>query len=159
MEKFYFVKSDSCEFWAQLEHDSEHGEIWRNMQGGWCPKSYCKIIKVEEFKSYDDFENSHRKEIYDYLIESDSPFGWLSPSGEFYGCNYAHHQDVAIFYFGKEDELELEKEGFVKVFADFSCGSSGMGLPVYAQSKMTEQQRESGLKITMLVVQCIFKGE
>ncbi len=43
--------------------------------------------------------------------------GWLSPDGEFYGCKYSEHADLAECYIGKT-ERELEILGWVKIYYD-----------------------------------------
>lgn len=72
-------------------------------------RSYKEKVKCnswEDFYKTDTYKNS--------LILKDSKFGWLSPEGDFYGCDYRDHERVAIYYFGKDEE-ELEKSGWAKI--------------------------------------------
>lgn len=125
-EKPYWVKKS----------ENQHGEIWVNFRGGWCLKQEDdEILEVVDCLDEDSFEDTHRKDLYSYLIKSDSDLGWLSPAGDFYGCDWASHSEVANLYFGKTD-LELEKEGWVKIFR-----SVDLGEPVYCQNRITLQQR------------------
>lgn len=134
--KFYKIKNyDNDEHWVK-EGLNEYGEIWINMRGGWCPKNdNDEIMAVADYPDEESFEDAYRKEIYSYLIESDSDLGWLSPEGDFYGCDWASHNDVANLYFNKTD-YDLEKEGWVKIFRSVELGE-----PVYCQSRNTLQQR------------------
>lgn len=63
----------------------------------------------------DSWENFLKTDTYrNSLILKDSKFGWLSPEGDFYGCDYRDHEKVAIYYFGKDEE-ELEESGWAKI--------------------------------------------
>lgn len=68
---------------------------------------YDKVVEAEDWDHLD----------YSYLIKPDSEFGWISPNGDWYGCNYRDHVPVAEFYL-KKSERELEKSGWVKVYFD-----------------------------------------
>lgn len=63
----------------------------------------------------DSWETFMKTDIYrNSLILKDSKFGWLSPEGDFYGCDYRDHEKVATYYFGKDEE-ELEESGWAKI--------------------------------------------
>lgn len=129
--KNYITKS----YWV-TEGLNHHGEIWINMSGGWSMKEKeDEILEIVDFPDKDSFEDAYRKEIYSYLIKPDSDLGWLSPEGDFYGCDWADHNMVANLYFNKTD-LELEKEGWVKIFRSVELGE-----PVYCQNRLSTQQR------------------
>ena len=40
--------------------------------------------------------------------------GWLSPKGEFYGCDYRSHDSLARYVLHKET-YQLEREGYIKI--------------------------------------------
>ena len=132
---FYKVSNGQYEFWALEGYKPNYGEVWYNMRGGWQPKAGTTILAQEQVKNKDEFIDRHRKEIFDYLIEKDSDFGWLAPNGEFYGCAWANHERLAEDYFG-EEEGQLERKGWIRVFRSFE-----LGIPVYCQSKVSPQQR------------------
>lgn len=111
-------------------------KTWINWVGGWCFQNDDDEILDSVDMSREQFENTYRKELYDYLLEADSDLGWLAPDGNFYGCDWAHHVEFAELYLGK-GELELEKAGWVKVFR-----SVELGIPVYCQSIITLAQRD-----------------
>lgn len=48
------------------------------------------------------------------LIKNDSKYGWISPTGEFFGCTVADHRLVAEKVFNTT-EVGLENKGYVKV--------------------------------------------
>ena len=122
-------------YWAKVGYN-KYGEIWINMHGGWCCKNEKdEILAVADFPDEDSFVEYHRKDIYSYLIKEDSDLGWLSPEGDFYGCDWAAHEEVANLYFNKSD-LELEKEGWIKIFRSIELGE-----PVYCQHRTSLQQR------------------
>ena len=121
----------------ELERDDRYGWIYRNFNGGWCTKESIEIVESGIFTgTKEQFIEMHRKEVYAFLIEKDSPYGWLSPYCEWYPCGYTHHQDVANDYLGYEEE-ELEKRGWVKVFKEYNSGKA-----VYSQYNANEKQLE-----------------
>ncbi|MBQ3836172.1 MAG: hypothetical protein II814_03485 [Treponema sp.] len=111
-------------------------KTWVNWAGGFCFQDENDEIIAKVDMSEEQFENTYRKELYEYLLEPGSDLGWLAPDGTFYGCDWAHHVEFAECYLGKE-ELELEKSGWVKIFRSFELGE-----PVYCQSKLTSAQRD-----------------
>ncbi len=134
-----FYKIKNCHknpYWA-TESENEYGLIWVNMNNGWCLQNENdEILEVTDYPDQDSFIDSHREEIYSYLIKPNSDLGWLDPNGKFYGCDWASHEMVAVEYFGQKDSCELEAKGWVKVF-----GSVENGAPVYSQHRVTEYQR------------------
>lgn len=80
-----------------------------NGSGGW----NCHIPGPEEIVEANSWEDLD----WSYLLDPDSPIGWVSPSGEFYGCDYRGHEDVA-YYILHSSERELEVKGWVKIFMD-----------------------------------------
>ena len=65
--------------------------------------------KIVEADSYDDLD-------YSYLLDSNSPIGWIAPDGRFYGCHSTDHALVARHIL-KSSEEELESKGWIKVFS------------------------------------------
>ena len=124
-------------YWVTEGFHEKYGETWVNINGGWCPKQESdEILAMADFNTKEQFIDYYRQEIYSYLIEPDSDLGWLSPDGRFYGCDWTKHSTVASEYFGKDD-LELEKEGWVKIFRSVDSGE-----PVYCQNRLTFGQRD-----------------
>lgn len=81
-----------------------------NPAGGYhlyVPSPDDKIVEAESF-----FDLDHS-----YLLDSDSEYGWISPEGQFYGCDYHCHEDVAQYIFGVPSN-ELEEMGWVKIYSD-----------------------------------------
>ena len=80
----------------------------------------------------------------DILIKPNASLGWISPSGEFFGCDYRDHEKVAEYVLNSS-ERELEKQGWVKIY---SCD----GLQWYHENlRPTEEQkrvlREKGFEL------------
>lgn len=120
MEHFYKVKNKTTGNIGYLFDDfhPEYGEIFRNFSGGWSMKSSFEVVEDLGEQDKDTFINIHRKEIFSYLIEEESPYGWLSPSCVWYPCDFRQHEEVAVFYFDSDTE-ELEERGWLKIFRDF----------------------------------------
>ena len=113
-------------------------EVWYNFNGGWCFKDGTEIVESGIFiGSKEDFIDLNRKEIFSHLIKKSSKYGWLSPHCEWFPCDYTHHEELAIEYFGKKDESELEEEGWIKVYKDPSTGK-----PCYWSINANTNQKE-----------------
>jgi hypothetical protein len=106
------------------------------MSGGCCPTYLADELESVEFPDEEDFLASYRKEVYHGLLKPESPYGWLSPDGTFYGCGYTKHSELAELYFDKS-ELEMEKTGWVKVSSNYDGGSA-----FYCQLRTTLAQRD-----------------
>lgn len=71
-------------------------------------------------------------------IRDDSQMtGWVSPDGEFYGCKYSDHSDLAEYYIGKT-ERELETLGWVKIY----YSSLTQKYSYACEDRLTNKQRE-----------------
>lgn len=92
--------------WWEYNEDLERIE---NRHGGW--NSYIPTSdEVVEVDSWEDLDWS-------CLLDSDSPIGWVSPTGDFYGCDVRAHEDVAYWVL-HSSERELELKGWVKIYLD-----------------------------------------
>ena len=81
-----------------------------NMNGGrhaYHPSEEDEIVEAESWDS-----------IIKMTIRDDTEVtGWISPDGEFFGCNPRNHMRMARFFFEKEEE-ELEESGFIKIYEE-----------------------------------------
>lgn len=88
------------------------GDRWINQAGGYRPKDPADEVLEEaevidgDWQSLDWTRTSYYRETGDY--------GWLSPEGRFYACDYAEHGDLA-YYIIKKDVGEMEESGWVRV--------------------------------------------
>ena len=77
--------------------------------------------------SYDDeiFEAKNENELcmkYGYKFRNDDePTGWLSPTGEFYGCKKMNHDYLAIYLTHGKGEQLLENSGWIKLYSSFGA--------------------------------------
>ena len=100
--KFVFYNNG----WWEYNEDLERIE---NSYGGW--NSHTPTPEeIVEVSSWEDLDWS-------CLLDPDSPVGWISPSGEFYGCDCRAHEEVAYWVL-HSTERELEVKGFVKIYFD-----------------------------------------
>lgn len=83
-----------------------------------CGGGYHEADSLETYKEKiecDSWEELFKTDVYkNSLIIKDSEFGWLSPEGNFYGCDYRDHERLARYYFEKDEE-QLENEGWAKI--------------------------------------------
>lgn len=101
-------------FWEVDEDDliyAEFGDEIRlyNQLGGF---HYHKLAREDEFISVPHWDDLPWKDV---LIKPDSNLGWISPSGEFFGCDYRDHAKVAELVLNSS-ERELEARGWVKIY-------------------------------------------
>ena len=85
------------------------GDRLVNCNGGWhdyklSPYEERKESTWEEIKK--EYYLSH---IHDYQT------GWLSPDGQFYGCDYRDHNNFALYIFDCYED-ELENRGYCKIY-------------------------------------------
>lgn len=109
------------------------GDRLLNEFGGWHDYQPEEDDVIVEAKDYLDLRN---KVDFSYLIKNDSKYGWLAPDGTFYGCDSQEHNELAVLYFKKDDEEELEEEGYLKIF-------DSNGKPrtyVFSFTKITKEQ-------------------
>lgn len=115
--------------WWELD-----GDYLYNVCGGrhvFCSDELAEIIEAE---SWPDFYEKHASKIF---LKPNSPYGWLSPSGEFFGCSHTGHQDLATYFF-KSSERELEDNGYIKISAEpFGCNLQ----TYYSKDFISENQK------------------
>ena len=93
---------------------SENGKYLKNRCGGYHSYIPREDDVICEANGWDDLD-------YSYLLQPNSKYGWIDRDGKFYGCDYTHHSALAERVL-KKSERELEKLGWIKVFADFNGG-------------------------------------
>lgn len=96
------------------------GDRLYNRSGGWHHYTPSPDDVVVEAVDWDDLDYSP------YLFP-DSEYGWLSPDGQWYGCEFMDHYLIAKKVLHSSEEV-LELDGWVKAFRDcdwntqFYCG-------------------------------------
>ena len=91
------------------------------------PDRYLSFSISSETPFADDLD-------YSLLLEKDSENGWISPSGEFFGCDFFYHKMIAEMYL-HSSEYNLEEHGWIKL-------TSAAG-PLVKGFKITEEQLET----------------
>lgn len=99
------------DFWWEYDpKDSLKNATLINPMGGrnsGCDIRFCKTATAKD-RSELDWKGTHVYDNEKYLS------GWLSPNGEFYGCDYRSHDSLARYVLHKET-YELENEGYIKI--------------------------------------------
>lgn len=92
------------------------------------------LAEIIEAESWRDFYEKHASKIF---LKPNSPYGWLSPSGEFFGCSHTGHQNLATYFF-KSSERELENNGYIKISTEpFGCNLQ----TYYSRNFISENQK------------------
>lgn len=134
----YIDGTKICNGWWKISADEKYVE---NRYGGF--HDYIKYDDdiVVEANNWDDLD-------YSYLINPDSPYGWLAPDCTFIGCNYADHSAIITRVLKFYSEKEAEDKGYVKIFRDFD-GTRVFYLNAYSDEygymhlyKLTKQQKD-----------------
>lgn len=127
-----------CNGWWKISADEKYVE---NRCGGF--HDYIKYDDdiVVEANNWDDLD-------YSYLINPDSPYGWLAPDGTFIGCNYADHSAIITRVLKFYSENEAENNGYIKIFRDFN-GKRSWYMHLYIlkevstiKYRLTKQQKD-----------------
>jgi len=86
------------------------GDRWMTASGYYRQKSSDnQIIETAEAGRYEDLDHTKTD-----LLVPDSKWGWLSPSGQWYGCNFESHDVVAALILRKPQD-QLDREGWIRV--------------------------------------------
>lgn len=105
-------------FLVQAEYHGMHTKVWMHDDGDmWSGESGWRIPKHRDDVVHDtahasDFLSLDWKRT-SYYVENGKS-GWLNPNGEFWGCNYAGHGNLA-HYVIRKTYLDLERDGWVHV--------------------------------------------
>lgn len=106
--KFHLLRMGTMLYWWE-----DAGHQYLNSAGGGFQKvggrGFDEIVERVEAECYEDLD--HKKTS---LWKPESDTGWLSPTGEFYGCSYADHDRLAELVL-KTAVCELEKTGWIRV--------------------------------------------
>jgi hypothetical protein len=128
MAQFVLIKDGS----GRLMWRKKVGDRLYNHNNGWCTFDH-----IEE-KIYDEVE----AEDFPYLdwkksglcdIRSSGNYGWLTPDGIYYHCEYQEHMIVAAFIFNRL-ERSLEVSGWVKLNPECLNGW-------HCEQRLTAEQR------------------
>lgn len=94
-------------WWVEDKGDN----YWYNYAGGRTPKGTKDII-YERVTTTGDFESLDWSKT--NMIDNSKESGWLSPKGDFYGCDYMEHDRVASLYFHSSSDA-LMRFGWMRI--------------------------------------------
>ena len=106
-------------WWEYDPKDSLKSATLINPMGGrnsFCDIRFCKTAIAND-RTELDWKGTCVYDNTKYLS------GWLSPKGEFYGCDYRSHESCANYVLHKES-YELEREGYIKINFDEPHGET-----------------------------------
>lgn len=75
---------------------------------------FGRHLVPDELMSFPTSADSDEEADYSLLLDKDSDNGWISPSGEFFGCEFYYHRTIAEKYL-KSTEQKLENNGWIKL--------------------------------------------
>lgn len=102
-----------------------------------CPQYPGPTVRVVEHTYADSWDDLDWKKTCYYVQDGTS--GWLSPEGEFWGCKYGGHSNLARRVL-KKDYAEIEQQGWIHVDEDgakdkYSWRKAGKKDPTPEQAK------------------------
>lgn len=132
IDRFIFIdeeiETDGCwvrEGWYEVLNIDKDGWLIDNEYFG-------RHIVPDELMSFPTSADTDEECDYSLLLDKDSENGWISPSGEFFGCGFFYHRTIAEKYL-KSYEEKLEDEGWIKL-------TSAAG-PLVSDRKITAAQK------------------
>lgn len=134
-----FVKHKN--FWWRLSTTTPLDDATLyNYSGGHMSGVNCENAEIVEAEDWDQLDWKGTV-LYD---NSQYKTGWISPHGEFYGCDYRCHYMCALMVIKKKD-TELEEQGYIKITKDLSNDKLSVVIPYYLKAsypKPTKAQLE-----------------
>jgi len=121
MNTFFLLKTKwwGAPFWVE-----DRGRYWVNYAGGLVPKHKDdKVLDTCEAEDLQKLDWTRTGMLKNYQTSC----GWLSPGGEWYGCDSRDHSIVARWII-KAEEKELEAAGWIRVWNldDWTCTQRGI---------------------------------
>lgn len=131
----YFVKYDNM-WWEYDISTDKKSAIIHNLKGGRMSQvdlTDYELVRASDFSNL-DWSNT-------ILLDNNYKTGWLSPNGEFYGCDYALH-DLQAEMVHHVTEKDLEKRGFVKISYNYDDRKlhAHLGFNRYSNIPLTKEQ-------------------
>lgn len=90
------------------------GDRLVNTVGGYhyyTPKDDDIIAEAESIEDLD----------WSFMLKPESEYGWLDIKGQFYGCDFQEHGQIARLVL-KTSERALEESGWIKLYRDYPKG-------------------------------------
>ena len=107
-----------------------------NSNGGY---HYYKITEQDEI-----FSSTWEKVLYEYYKNNqNTQYGWLSPRGEFFGCEYYDHAQCIHIVSGMY-EKDAELAGWIKIYYEPARSENPNGCSYWLPDswRMTKAQRD-----------------
>ena len=136
----WFLKKQNGECWQiKNEYDKPYvGKLvcLKNSLGGY---HYHKISEEDEV-----FSSDWETILYDfYKNNQNSQYGWLSPKGDFFGCEYYDHANC-IYIVSHMYEKDAERAGWIKIYYEPARSNNPNGCCYWLPEewRMTKAQRD-----------------
>ncbi len=140
-----FVKIDN--FWWRLSLTTplDKATVY-NYSGGHMSEIDCTKKEIVEAEDW-EFLDWKGTVLYDDHFNT----GWLSPSGDFYGCDYRAHYMCALMVL-RQDDKKLEEKGYIRITKSINKDELSAQIPYFLNHtypKPTKKQMDylAGSKI------------
>jgi len=111
--KWFLIKFSLTGIWWVADKGDEYW-YWRGGPSK-CPKSKTdKILDITFAVEYQDLDHTRTS-----IMKPDSDTGWIDLQGNWYPCEYTGHDDYS-FYVLKRNSIDIEEEGWIKVWGKSS---------------------------------------
>lgn len=140
-----FVKIDNYWWKLSLTTPLDKATVY-NYSGGHMSEIDCTKKEIVEATDW-EFLDWKGTVLYDDKFDT----GWLSPSGEFFGCDYRAHYMCALMVLRQEDK-KLEEKGYIRITKSFENDKLSAQIPYFlnhSYPKPTKKQMDylAGSKI------------
>jgi len=128
------------------------------LSGIWLSPQSHKSNRVDFWNFFEDYgkkyvapEISERsKQIEKTVIKPETKYGWISPDGRYFHCEFQGHSALACnICFGIVDtnnpEKYLEEHGWCKIYNPID----GNGYAIYVKKKLTDEQLQRLIKMEL----------
>lgn len=126
-----------------LIKSSDNTNSWWEKSNNYLLSYYGLLIKKELIDESRIIETTQANRFEDLdwfktdLIKKDSRFGWLLPNGQFIGCYFTQHDDIARLIFKKEVH-EIEQLGYARIGRSYESNK----VDVVCMKSLTTAQKQ-----------------
>jgi len=111
-KEYFLIEHGANTPFAMKYWVTDLGSKWGHANGvSWMPKSKDDIVHESSFVEDDNDLDWTKVNL---LHDNEKESGWLSRSGEFFGCGYMEHDNIA-YRILKKTIVELENSGWIRL--------------------------------------------